>query len=114
MHIIIGVIYIAFIMITMYLVVRDRKYPKISKEVNKKIAVSSKDKKLAIIILISTYYIYYLIGYLLKTDMLNAFTLRKSGVSISFIGILLLLITSVLVGKIIDVIRKKMDKRKNQ
>lgn len=106
MYIIIGVIYIAFIMITMYLVVRDRKYPKISKEVNKIIAVSSEDKKLAIIILLCTYFVYYLIGYLFKTDMLNAFTLRKSGFSISFIGIPLLIVTSVLVGKIIDVIRK--------
>ncbi len=78
MHIIIGVIYIAFIMVTMYLVVRDRKCPKITKEVNIKGLDSSKDKKLAIIILLCTYFAYYFIGYLLKTDILNAFTFRKN------------------------------------
>lgn len=109
MYIIMGVVYIAFIMITMYLVVRDRKYPKSTK----KIPVSSEVKRRAIIILFCTYFVYYLIGYLFKTDILNAITFRKDGASISFIGIALLLITYVLVEKIIDAIRKKIDKRKN-
>ncbi len=114
MYIIIGVIYIAFIMVTMYLVVRDRKYSKITREVNGKDPVSSEDKKLAIIILLCTYFVYYFIGYLLKTDILNAFTFRKNGVSISFIGIFLLIITSLLVRKIINIIREKISKRKNE
>ena len=100
-------------MITMKLVIRDRKYPKNTKEVNKKIPVSSEEKKRAIIILFCTYFVYYLIGYKLKTDILNAITFRKYGTTISFIGIALLLITYALVEKIIYVIRMKINKRKN-
>ena len=109
----IGVLYIAFIMITMYLVVRDMKYPKLPKEVTKKIPVSSKYKKVAIIIVLCTYLFYYLIGNLLKTDMPIAFTLNKNGSSISFIGLFLLFVTSVLVGHIFDAVKKKTHKKKN-
>lgn len=107
-------IYIIFIMMTIVLLVRDRKYPKATKTGSKSIPVSPKDMKLAIIIVLCTYLAYYFIGYLLKTDALNAFTLHRNGISISFIGIFLLLVTSLLVGYIIDVIRKSADKKKNE
>lgn len=46
--------------------------------------------------------------------MLNVFTLSKNGVTISFIGVPLLIITSILIAKIIDAIKNKMDKRESQ
>jgi hypothetical protein len=75
---------------------------------------NSKDMILAFLTLIGTYFVYYYIGYLLNTDVLNAVTYRKDGMTISFIGFFLLFITSVFVFYIIEVIRKYIDKRKNQ
>lgn len=105
MYIIIGLIYIAFIIITMYLVVRDRKHPKITKEVTKKAMINSKTDKLTIIVGICTYVIYNIIGCLLKTDILIPVTVRKSGGSISFVGIILWVVTTLLIRFIIKIMK---------
>jgi hypothetical protein len=65
-----------------------------------------KDKILAILIVLGTYFVYYFIGYLFNTDVLNAVTFRKNGMTISFIGIFILFATPFFVIYIIQVIRK--------
>jgi hypothetical protein len=42
---------------------------------------NSKDMILAFLTLIGTYFVYYYIGYLLNTDVLNAVTYRKDGMT---------------------------------
>jgi ABC-type Mn2+/Zn2+ transport system permease subunit len=98
----------------MFLVVRDRKKSNKNNNVNKDIVVNPRDKKIALIIVLSTMLIYYIIGYIFKTDILNAITLRKNGVNFSFIGIVLLFITSIVVGNIIDFTRKSRERNQNQ
>ena len=67
---------------------------------------NSKDKKLSLIIVLGTYFVYANIGWLFKTDALNAITIYRTGIGISFIGILLLFCTSLLVGYIVERMRK--------
>lgn len=112
MYVIIGIIYIVFIMITIYLVVRDRKHPNITRDVNEKILVNSKADKLTIIIGICTCVMYSIIGYCLKTDMLIPVTVHKNGGSISFVGIILWVVTTLVIRFIIE-IGKKIYKRKS-
>jgi uncharacterized membrane protein (DUF485 family) len=81
---------------------------------HKDIVANPRDKKVALIIVLSTMLIYYIIGYIFKTDILNAITLRKNGVNFSFIGIVLLFITSIVIGNIIDFIRKSRERKQNQ
>lgn len=71
------------------------------------------NKKMVFIILITVYFIYFIIGLIFKTDILNAVTFRRNGMSISFIGILLLIFTTLLIGYIIEIIMKKISKTKN-
>jgi uncharacterized membrane protein YraQ (UPF0718 family) len=68
-----------------------------------------KDKILAILMVLGTYFVYY---FLFNTDVLNAVTFRKNGMTISFIGIFILFATPFFVIYIIQVIRKYIDKRK--
>jgi hypothetical protein len=53
---------------------------------------------------------YYFIGLLFDTDMFNAITVQENGFSVSFIGIILLVVTSTLGLKIIDKYRKRNNK----
>lgn len=84
-----------------------RKYPKPLKEGKKNISNSFDDKKRMIIIVLCTYFIYRLISYLFNIDIISAFTTHKNGGNVSFIGISILIVTSLL-------IEKNIDKRKNQ
>ncbi len=52
--------------------------------------------------MLSTYGIYYFIGYLLNTDILNAITPHKNGFSVSFVGIFLLIGTSCFLVYVIE------------
>jgi hypothetical protein len=70
------------------------------------------NKKMVFIILITVYFIYFIIGLIFKTDILNAVTFRRNGMSISFIGILLLIFTTLLIGYIIEIIGKRIGKTK--
>ena len=98
----------------MFLVVRDRKNSKKNNDFNKGIPINPRDKKIALIIVLCTMLIYYIIGHIFKTDILNAITLRKNGVTFSFIGIILLFITSIVIGNIVDSIRKNIERKQNQ
>jgi uncharacterized membrane protein (DUF485 family) len=73
----------------------------------------SKDKKITIqmiVVMLSVYFSYYIIGYLLDTDMLNAITPRKGEVTFSFIGFVLLFVTTILVKLAIDTFKKRNKK----
>ena len=108
---ILGIIYILFIIATMYLIVRDKRNSLRSKSGKESEQVALKDKKIALLIIVSTMLLYYVIGYFLKTDMLNAITPRRNGVTFSFIGVALLLITSLAISYIVEKFRKnKKDK----
>lgn len=96
--------YIVFIIMIMGFLVKAKMHLKMTKEGNKNTFVNPRDKKLVIVIVLSIYILYYLIGWLLKTDMLNPVTIRTNGATFSFVGIILLTITSLLVGYIIDVL----------
>lgn len=111
MYLIIGLVYILFILVTMFLLVRDKRYLKKNKADNEKILITFKDKKIAILIILCTMLIYYIIGCIFKTDIFNVITVRKNGASVSFIGIILVLITSMMIGFMIDAIRKKREKK---
>jgi len=72
-----------------------------------------KNKKLtilSILVIFSVYFVYYFIGYLVNTDILNAITSHRNGFSISFIGIFLLFGTSFLVVYFIGKYREKRKK----
>lgn len=74
----------------------------------------TKDKKLSLIIVLGVFVAYYVIGYIFKTDILNAITFRRHGFSISFVGIFLLLTTTILIAYIVEAARKYIEKRKNR
>lgn len=57
---------------------------------------------LIIVVILVVYFMYYLIGLLFDTDMFNAVTLQENGFTISFIGIILLAVTSFFILKFID------------
>ena len=99
----IGLIYISLIILTCLLLVKDRKKLKKNKGINN---ITPKDKKIAILIVLSTILLYYILGYIFKTDILNFITFRKHGVTYSFIGLLLLVSTSLFIVYIIEVIKK--------
>ena len=64
---------------------------------------------LDIIVIFSVYFVYYFIGYLFDTDMLNAITPHgMHGFTISFVGVFLLIGTTILVKFVIN---KYIDKR---
>jgi hypothetical protein len=67
---------------------------------------NSKDKLLAILIVLGIYFVYYVIGYLFNTEVLNAVTVRKHGMSISFVGIFMLFATSFFIVYLIKAFRK--------
>ena len=72
-----------------------------------------KNKKLtilSILVIFSVYFVYYFIGYLVNTDILNAITPHRNGFSISFYGIFLLFGTSLLVVYFIGKYREKRKK----
>ncbi|NLK96293.1 MAG: hypothetical protein GX275_14080 [Clostridiales bacterium] len=69
--------------------------------------INSGNKKIILLIVLGTMFIYYIIGYFLNTDILNAFTFRKNGISFSIIGLILLIITTIAICFIIDVFTKK-------
>ena len=110
MPLLLGLIYIAFIIITMFLLVKDKKYYKKNKDDNENVSINSKDKKIAFLIVIGTMLFYYIIGYIFKTDILNAITLRKNGVTFSFLGVFLLFITSILTSFLVEPIKKNRNK----
>lgn len=93
-------IYIIFIMVTMFLIVKDKKGSKKNEKMNKG------NKKTALLIVLCTMLAYYLIGYILNTDVLNVFTLKENGISFSFIGMILLFITYIALRCVIDIIKK--------
>lgn len=47
-----------------------------------------------VIIIVTVYLVFFSIGKLINTDILNAITFYKDGFTISFIGVILLLVTS--------------------
>jgi hypothetical protein len=59
------------------------------------------------VVLLVVYFMFYITGLIFNTDMLNAITPGENGFSVSFIGILLLLITSIVVLKIINKVQPK-------
>ena len=102
MALILGIAYIAIIILTMLSLAKDGR----NSQRNKNIKFNPKDKKIALLIVLGIMFFYYIIGYIFKTDILNAITLRRNGVSFSFLGMILLIATSLLVVYIIEVIRK--------
>jgi Na+/H+-translocating membrane pyrophosphatase len=84
----------------MYWIIKEKKHYKKHIDNNEKNLTN--DKRIGILIILSIIFIYYIIGYIFKTDILNVITLRKNGISISFVGIILVFITSVLVIFIIN------------
>lgn len=104
MYSILGVIYLLFIILTMFLIVRDKKNPR---KIGESTQANKAEKKVALLIILCTMLMYYIIGYIFNTDILNFITFRKNGVSFSFIGMGLLVITSLFIGYIINYIEKK-------
>lgn len=111
MPLIVGLIYISFIMLTMFLVIKDKRNSYKNKDSNKNKAVNPIDKKIALLIVLCTMFMYYIIGYLFKTDILNAITFRKNGVSYSFIGVILLIVTTLIIGYVIEKIKINKERR---
>lgn len=114
MYIALGYIYIIFIIGTMFLILKDSKNSKGNRAVNKEITTNKKYKKIARIIVLCTMLIYYIIGRILKNDIFNAITVTDNGCSISFIGIILVFITSIAILFIYDFIRKRREEKENQ
>ena len=114
MPFIVGLIYISFIMFTLFLVVKDKSNSYKNKDYNKNKAVNPIDKKIALLIVLCTMFMYYIIGYLFKTDILNAITFRKNGVSYSFIGVILLFVTTLIIGYVIEKISKSRERREKR
>ena len=107
MSLLLGLIYISFIIVTMFLLVKDRNTYKKNKDSTKNILLNPNDKKIAFLIVICIMLFYYIMGYIFKTDILNPITFRKNGVTFSFIGVILLFISSILITFVIEFIKKK-------
>jgi hypothetical protein len=105
---VLGLIYIIFIITTIFLLVKDKRkrYFKNNNDINESISANSKNKKVSILIVLCTMLMYYIMGFIFKIDILNVITWRRNSFSISFIGLILLIITSLLIEFIIDVIKK--------
>lgn len=99
----IELIYISLIVIICFSLVKDRKNLKKYREINN---INPKDKKLAILILLSVILMYRIIGYIFNIDTVNFITNRENGITFSFIGLFLLICTSLLIVYIIEVIKK--------
>lgn len=106
MSLILSMLYIVFILLTLFLLVRDNK----NSRKNITASGNSVDKKIALIILLTTMLVYYVLGWLFNADFINAITFRKNGVTFSLLGALLLIVTSLGVGYIVDAISKKSKK----
>ena len=82
----------------------------IIKSSNKNISINSKDMKLIILIMVCINFVCHVIDYLFNTDMISAITYHKGGgMTISFIGVFILLITYLLIISMIY-----LEKKKNQ
>jgi hypothetical protein len=72
-----------------------------------------KNKRLTILdvfLFISIYLAYYFIGYLLHNEMLSSFTFKGDGLTISFVGIILLIGTFLLIRYVINKFIGKVNK----
>lgn len=58
-----------------------------------------------LVLLITT--VYYIIGYVLHIDILRVFVVQKDGFSISFIAIILVFITALIIGLITTYFQKR-------
>lgn len=58
-----------------------------------------------LVLLITT--VYYIIGYVLHIDILRVFVVQKDGFSISFIAIILVFITALIIGLITTCFQKR-------
>jgi len=68
-------------------------------------------KILVLVVIIGVYCIYYFMGYLFNSNILNAITFHRHGFTINIIGFEVLFATTVLV---LYFIQKYMNKRKNK
>lgn len=115
MLIILEGIFIVLIIILPVSLVFCREPSEIVKEDNKNILRTFNDGKLGIIIVLCINVVSHVIDYLFNTDMISAFTYHKNGgMTISFIGIFILIATSILVIFIRKIIIEYLDKKKNQ
>ena len=112
MLIIIEGIFIALIIMLPISLVFGRENSEIVKEGNKNISINSNNTKFTIIIMVCINFVCHVIDYLLNTDMISAVTYHKNGgMTISFVGIFILIVASILVS---GVTIKYLEKKKNQ
>lgn len=69
--------------------------------------INSGNKKIGLLIVLGTMLMYYIIGYFLNTDILNAITFRKDGVTFSIIGFILLPVTTMAICFMFKIIKKR-------
>ncbi|VYU32817.1 hypothetical protein [Clostridium tertium] len=89
------------------MIVKDNKLVNKRKEESKN-NITKKDKRSAYIIILSTIIGYYILSYLLDLDILNFITFRKNGSTFSFIGLILLIVTSLIISFIYENIKRKI------
>ena len=106
-NIIFQVTCLLIIVFGLFMIVRDKKSDNIRKNEELKNNITKKDKRVVYIIIFSTVVGYYILSYLLDLDILNFITFRENGITFSFVGLILLVGTSLIIGLIYEKLKNK-------
>ena len=101
------IVFLLVVVFGLVMIVKDNKLVNKRKEESKN-NITKKDKRSAYIIILSTIIGYYILSYLLDLDILNFITFRKNGSTFSFIGLILLIVTSLIISFIYENIKRKI------
>lgn len=112
-NIIFQVTCLLIIVFGLFMIVRDKKSDNIRKNEELKNNITKKDKRVVYIIIFSTVVGYYILSYLLDLDILNFITFRENGITFSFVGLILLVGTSLIIGLIYEKLKNKRIENNN-
>ncbi|TGY41511.1 hypothetical protein E5347_12335 [Clostridium sartagoforme] len=112
-NIIFHVTWLLIIVFGLFMIVRDKKSDNIRKNEELKNNITKKDKRVVYIIIFSTVFGYYILSYLLDLDILNFITFRENGITFSFVGLILLVSTSLIIGLIYEKLKNKRIENNN-
>lgn len=106
-NIIFQVTCLLIIVFGLFMIVRGNKSDNIRKNEELKNNITKKEKRVVYIIIFSTVVGYYILSYLLDLDILNFITFRENGITFSFVGLILLVGTSLIIGLIYEKLKSK-------
>lgn len=106
MYLVWEIIFILLLAFSLSLLIKDRKHPEKPQKVHSDIPFSHQEKKILIIIFLCTYIFYSVLDYIFNTDILAPVTFHNHGASLSFIGMVLFIATTLIIFHIVQAIKK--------